>query len=449
MNFYLLLGITGDLAKKKVIPALSYMVNSLSDFSGKCADDFYFIGVGRKPLPPTELVQLENSTYISGALDKSGTYRAVISKIKEEIKKNKKNLKKKSNKLSDPNISLNSLKFEHTLTVYSSLPPDMHVQALNVLAKSVDIPRNMRVIFVIEKPVGKDAITSEETIFRLKQCHEELVGKKDDPLDFLFFVDHYLNKEALITLKKIAKENPNLLLHSLGSNNLVEMRAVMYEVGDISSRGSFYDPVGALFDVGQNHLLQLLSSAALIRYEITERKDYEMGKSLRASSAIVESLGRPTTLTKAEFLNALGLNGAPLFGQYEGYRQTEGVDTASTTETFFDIYLKALKTKLTKNEWKAFKNVRFSICSGKKMGIQRSGIELYYANGQTDFIDVSNGTPDAYVNMFIAALKGDQSQFAQPDEIKAGWSLTVRAKKMKTRSDLIVYTSLHDIIQRT
>ena len=83
------------------------------------------------------------------------------------------------------------------------------------------------------------------------------------------------------------------------------------------------------------------------------------------------------------------------------------------------------------------------------MGIQRSGIELYYANGQTDFIDVSNGTPDAYVNMFIAALKGDQSQFAQPDEIKAGWSLTVRAKKMKTRSDLIVYTSLHDIIQRT
>jgi len=469
MNIFLLFGITGDLAKKKVIPALAHIVQEQVAVAPHAESDYFFIGIGRKPLPPAEFTQLKYSQYVSGDIEgvrSAKTYKLVSLHIKSAIKNNsamrtvamtapttvadKISLIKKSSKVSGGGVSYEQK--IHTIYVYSSLPPDMHAKVIESLARYIDIPLKLcKVVIIVEKPIGHDVTSAEQVVEKIKAAHQSLTGVEYPQAEFLFLVDHYLNKEAIQQIKALSVVNSELFAHTIGSPNLIEMRVLLYELQDIAGRGAFYDQVGALFDVGQNHLLQILSSVALLRYQIVERNEQikkGLGTAAKSRSFITDSFGVAPTLTKSEFLNALGLNGAPLFGQYREYQQAEGVTKDSLTETYFDISLKALKTKLTKNEWKVFKNIKFSISAGKKMGIKYSGIELYYANGHSDFIDLNKVMQDAYVHMFRSAMKGDQSQFAQIDEIKAGWMLAIRAKKMKTRSGLIVYENVHDILGR-
>ncbi len=420
MNIFILFGITGDLAKKKVIPALVKLNEEQETKSGTA--ESFFIGVGRKPLPPEEFAMFKAGTYVSGDLHSSPLYRKILAQIKKQISASKRL------------VRLN-------LVMYSALPPDMHVKIADFFRKEIGTPLSVQIEkktksllrakkqgitlnmrLVIEKPIGS-SLKDAESIFAKFQ--------KFPPIYDFYFVDHYLAKQPLVYLERLAMSNPRLFCKNLGSHHLRELKVVLYEQLGVAGRGAFYDSVGALFDVGQNHLLQVMSTCLLLRHKIMCAEGDPKQQKLRINKAII--------------LDKLRLCGQPQFGQYAGYATTPNIAPQSATETFFNISFKAPDKDARSIH--ALKDVVCTITSGKALPVSRSGIELWYGNGKSDFIDLSKGSKDAYQMLFEAVLEGDKSLFAEREEIVAAWKIAERAKKLKTKTGLIVYRKPRDILK--
>lgn len=188
---------------------------------------------------------------------------------------------------------------------------------------------------IVEKPFGNDLKTAEELDLLLTKLFKE---------EQLFRIDHYLAKEMLQNILSFRFSND--IFEKTWNNNFIEkieIRAL--ENIDIEGRGAFYDGIGALRDVGQNHLLQILALITMNR-----------PKSLTAEDVRGE---------RAKILESLHIMSTPevkknsFRAQYKGYLKTEGVSKNSSTETYFRV-----KAELTHPKWK---NVPISLESGKKI----------------------------------------------------------------------------------
>ncbi len=383
MNIFILFGITGDLAKKKVIPALL----ELERGSGLSTGEQIALGIGRKKLPPDEFLSLKKRKYITGELDTNSTYKKIKKELYSIVRKGQ----------SD---SIN-------LIVYSSLPPHLHIVVATFFAKwTIDHKLNkkfdVRLRFLFEKPLGTDLLSATSDISKLKKLYDSTQ---------LYFVDHYLFKESLTTMRKVLELHPEMFAQSLGSSDISSMESVIYEDVAVTGRGVFYDAVGALNDIGQNHILQILAEGIQMREKAQKIKPK----------------------TKAQIISSLKIVNNPIFGQYKNYLQVDGVRDKSQTETFFRVEA-------------MYKDLKCIISGGKALGIKKTGLLFRNQKHGTEiFLDMSIGKKDAYVSMFMEAIKGNQLAFANEEEIIAGWRFVKRAKQIKTKKN-IVYNNLHDII---
>jgi len=186
---------------------------------------------------------------------------------------------------------------------YMAIPPTMFPMVAKKLA-SVDLHHRGRV--VVEKPFGRDLETAIELNKTLHEVFHE---------DHIFRIDHYLGKEAVEDL--LVFRFANTLIEPVWNRNYVRsVQVTMAETIDVEGRGSFYDSVGAIRDVLQNHLLQVV---ALLAMEPPAGADSGF---LQDEKAKVIAAMRPIDPE------------ALVRGQYVGYRDEAGVDPESTTETF-------------------------------------------------------------------------------------------------------------------
>jgi glucose-6-phosphate 1-dehydrogenase len=186
---------------------------------------------------------------------------------------------------------------------YMAIPPTMFPMVAMKLA-SVDLHHRGRV--VVEKPFGRDLDSAIELNETLHEVFSE---------DHIFRIDHYLGKEAVEDL--LVFRFANTLLEPVWNRNYVRsVQVTMSETIDVEGRGSFYDSVGAIRDVFQNHLLQVVALLAM------EPPAGAHSGFLQDEKAKVIAAMRPIDP------NAL------IRGQYVGYRDEPGVGPASTTETF-------------------------------------------------------------------------------------------------------------------
>ncbi len=225
---------------------------------------------------------------------------------------------------------------------YLAVPPEHYATILRNLADSKltepcsEESGYTRVL--IEKPFGHDVRSS-------KQLDEMLASLLRE--EQIYRIDHYLAKEMLEGI--IAFRFHNDLFESVWDRSAIERIDIsLLETLGVETRGAFYDGVGALRDVGQNHLLQMLALVTM------EKPISLQADAIRAS--------RATLLAGLRQMRPDEASCNSYRAQYEGYREITGVDPESETETYF-----RLRTTLSGPRWAG---VPVTFESGKRVGTE-------------------------------------------------------------------------------
>jgi glucose-6-phosphate 1-dehydrogenase len=191
---------------------------------------------------------------------------------------------------------------------YLAIPPSLFGTVAENLAKSGSA-KNARV--VVEKPFGRDLQSAQELS---RTLHEYF------PEESIFRIDHYLGKEPVQNILYMRFANP--VFEPLWNRDHVRsIQITMAEDFGVQDRGKFYDEVGALLDVVQNHMLQVVANLTM---DPPTGEDHD---AVRDRKGELMKAIRPLTPD------------AVVRGQYEGYRKVPGVAPGSTVETFVAIRL--------------------------------------------------------------------------------------------------------------
>jgi glucose-6-phosphate 1-dehydrogenase len=442
-----IVGITGNLAQQRLLPALYHLIKD-----HLLPEDTEIVGTSRRAVSVDDL--LKNVELCVLEADKNCDPKA-LAEFRRKLRMVR----------FDPSLAtdysnllktLEDIETDHKRCMnrlfYLSIPPQVYGPViknfgLHNLNQGCSHHKGVTRLLV-EKPFGYDLASAQELIRSTNQYFSE---------DQIFRIDHYLAKETVQNILVFRARNP--IFNSLWSGQYISKITIdLHEPTGIEGRADFYDNVGALRDVVQNHLLQLL---ALVTMELP--KDLDDNVSLhKAKQALLTSV-RPVAMKQAGVVRA----------QYNGYRQ-EVNKPRSTTETFV-----SLTFDINNKRWKG---VPVRLTAGKALRDDRSTIQLTFGplSGSTtantltfrvqpdEGIDieltakrpgfedkteavrmdfsyqntfVEPGHPDAYERVLVDAVKGDHSLFATSEEVLATWSILQPVLNAWTRSsdDLKTY----------
>ncbi|MFL5832391.1 MAG: glucose-6-phosphate dehydrogenase [Solirubrobacterales bacterium] len=377
-----LFGASGDLAKRKLLPGMFHLMRV-----GLMPERFRIIGAARKPLgdeefralaresvagsgrhgeEPEDWERFSESLRFAGVGEGLGGLERAIGKAREELG-------------GDPEVLF-----------YLSLPPQAAAGTVEQIGE-LGLGRAARVI--TEKPFGTDLDSARSLNRKLHSVFAE---------ECIFRIDHYLGREAVQNL--LALRFANGMFEPVWNRNHIDhVQIDIPETLSIEMRGSFYEETGAYRDMIVTHLFQVLGFVAMEPPTSLEPKPLgiEREKVFEAMPPL-----RPENVVR---------------GQYEGYRDEEGVAADSDTETFVAV-------KAFVDNWR-WEGVPFYLRSGKRLGESRHLLTIAYARPPRrmfpldcdqiaesfghDHLTFELGDPGSISASFLAKVPGPRIQLGE------------------------------------
>ncbi|MFE1645265.1 glucose-6-phosphate dehydrogenase [Microbacterium sp. P01] len=442
-------GVTGDLSRKKLMPAVYDLANR-----GLLPPGFALVGFARRDWEDEDFAEvvheavkqharteyreetwkqlLEGIRFVSGEFDNEESF----AKLRETVEK-----------LDVERGSMGNHAY------YLSIPPKdfplvaKQLKASGLVDDTADEPDRWRRV-VIEKPFGHDLASARALNDALRSAF---------PADSIFRIDHYLGKETVQNI--LALRFANELFEPIWNRNYVDhVQITMAEDIGVGGRAGYYDGIGAARDVIQNHLLQLMALTAMEEPITFQAKDLRAEK-----EKVLAAVTLPADLSQstARGQYAGGWQGGE---HVTGFLEEDGMNPESTTETYA-----AVKLEVNTRRWSG---VPFYLRTGKRLGrrvteiavvFKRAPQHLFTRNqtselGQnalvirvqpdegitirfgskvpgagTEVRDVTmdfgyghaftEASPEAYERLILDVLLGDPPLFPRHEEVELSWKI--------------------------
>ena len=421
-----LFGATGDLAQRKLLPALYRLA-----LAGRMPADYAIVGSGRHSPGSDDDYRDQVREAVTDAVDDvdDDLLTDLLSRISFQT----------SDADDGADLAARVRELEEGLDadpgdvrrlVYLSVPPAAMEDMIDMLGREQLVERAR---LVVEKPFGTDLESSRALQRALESVVEE---------DQVFRIDHFLGKEAVQNVLALRFAN-GLFEPAWDSRSIASVQIDVPEELGLEGRGSFYEATGCLRDMVSTHLGQLLGFVALDDPGALDERSVRDAK-----HAALESL-QPLDPSRV------------VFGQFAGYRDDEDVADDSEVETFV-----ALEARVDNDRWRG---VPFYLRTGKAMAATRRTITLRFRSPDSDLfgelpgcnelvldltdeprialdvrakrpgpdltlapasmrLDLGDELPDAepleaYERLLLDVLRGDQMLFTRDDEVDRLWQV--------------------------
>lgn len=355
-----IVGITGDLAEKKLLPALYGLADR-----GLLTDDTRIVGTSRRPLTNEDLLP---------KLGK-GTDDKTVAWINDHLK----TLTADPGTTEGAQALADYLKDDQNIRLfYFSIPPTTFPNVISSMAQAG--LNGGRDYIMVEKPFGSSGKSAAELHALTDKYYSEAN---------IYRIDHYLAKPGVRSIS----ESGALVLDP---RRVLSIDVRSDESLDIQGRADFYEQSGALRDVIQSHLLQVLALC------MTAYKAHTTG-------AVHHDL-------KAEALSSLEVLGA-YRAQYRGYKD-EAQNPDSTIETYA-----ALELTSSDHDWR---DVVIKVRSGKALPAKQSDITVTFEDKTTEVFDMNDNPAnilDGYEQVLYDAANGDRSLFLSAKDVDESWRI--------------------------
>ncbi|MCA1054740.1 glucose-6-phosphate dehydrogenase [Rossellomorea aquimaris] len=449
-------GATGDLAKRKLYPSLYHLFRK-----GKISEKFAVIGVGRRDWSNEEF-QEHVRTSVHNALGNDDNIDGFVSHFyyhQNDLSNNDSyQAQKQLSEELDEHYQL-----EGNRIFYLAMAPEFFGTITEQLKTQglTDTKGFQRL--VIEKPFGHDLPSAEELNAHIRESFSE---------DQIYRIDHYLGKEMVQNIEVI--RFANAMFEPLWNNRYISnIQVTSSEELGVEERGRYYEKSGALRDMVQNHMLQMV---ALLAMEPPIKLTTE---EIRSEKVRVLRALRPFEAEEVKdyFVRGQYGPGTSKGEKVKGYREADNVDDLSNTETFVagklmidnfrwagvPFYIRTGKRMAAKSTKIViqFKDIPMNLyyntdkplapnllvihiqpeegitlhLNVKKSGqnIETTPVKLNFANTSVDGMN----TPEAYEKLLNDCLRGDATNFTHWDEVKLSWAFVDKISEVweKTRDE--------------
>ncbi|WP_166138153.1 glucose-6-phosphate dehydrogenase [Nocardioides ochotonae] len=441
-----LFGVTGDLSRKKLMPAIYDLANR-----GLLPPGFSLVGFARRDWADQDFAQIvhdsvkehartefreevweqlsEGVRFVPGSFDDPGAFERLRATVDELD----------AARGTDGNHAF-----------YLAIPPGSFGTVVQRLKQHglADVPDGSWRRVVVEKPFGHDLESARELDRALSEVFPE---------DSIFRIDHYLGKETVQNI--LAIRFANTVFEPIWNANYVDhVQITMAEDGGIGGRAGYYDGIGAARDVIQNHLLQLMALVAMEEPPAFDAKTLRLEKQKLLSSIV---LPRRLDLTTARGQYVGGWAGGE---KVLGFLEEEGMPPGSTTESYAAVTLnvenrrwagvpfylrtgKRLGRRVTEVAvvFKRAPHLPFSATSTEELtqnaivvrvqpdegmtvrfGSKVPGTTLEIRDVSMDFAyggSFTEASPEAYERLILDVLLGDPPLFPRHEEVELSWQI--------------------------